>query len=80
MKITSFLIRLFNEQGFWHSGFYMVSGFIPGMEADLLTALPADRIEMLHRGNAEQWRLWLLRYTEQIKNSEQKQETRVRKK
>ena len=56
------LIRLFNEQGFWHSGVYMVSGFIPGMEADLLAALPADKVQMLHRGNAEQWRLWLLRY------------------
>ena len=56
------LIRLFNDQGFWHPGAYMVSGFIPGMEADLLAALPADRVQMLHRGNAEQWRLWLLQY------------------
>ncbi|CAK8715933.1 Methyltransferase domain-containing protein [Candidatus Electrothrix laxa] len=56
------LIRLFDDQGFWHSGTYMVSGFIPGMEPDLLAALPADRVQMLHRGNAEQWRLWLLRY------------------
>lgn len=74
------LIRLFNEQGFWHSGFYMVSGFIPGMEADLLAALPSDRIEMLHRGNAEQWRLWLLRYSENAKKSEQTQEAQVWKK
>ncbi|MCI5165060.1 MAG: methyltransferase domain-containing protein [Candidatus Electrothrix sp. GM3_4] len=56
------LIRLFDDQGFWHSGLYMVSGFIPGMEPDLLAALPADRVQMLHRGNAEQWRLWLLQY------------------
>ncbi|RWX51484.1 hypothetical protein VU01_11284 [Candidatus Electrothrix marina] len=32
----SLLIRLFNDQGFWHPGTYMVSGFIPGMEPDLL--------------------------------------------
>ncbi|MGB5685858.1 MAG: 50S ribosomal protein L11 methyltransferase [Candidatus Electrothrix sp.] len=57
------LIRLFDDQGFWHPGTYMVSGFIPGMEPDLLAALPADRVQMLHRGNAEQWRLWLLQYS-----------------
>ncbi|MCW5211760.1 50S ribosomal protein L11 methyltransferase [Desulfobulbus sp. TB] len=58
------LINLFNDQGFWHSGIYMVSGFIPGMEPDLLAALPANKVQMLHRGNAEQWRLWLLQYKE----------------
>jgi ribosomal protein L11 methyltransferase len=56
------LIRLFDDRGFWHAGLYMVSGFIPGMEADLMAALPADRIKMLHRANGEQWRLWLLEY------------------
>jgi ribosomal protein L11 methyltransferase len=58
------LIRLFNDSGFWHSGLYMVSGFMPGMEADLLAALPADRVQMLHRANSEQWRLWLLQYAD----------------
>jgi ribosomal protein L11 methyltransferase len=58
------LIRLFTDKGFWHPGLYMVSGFIPGMEADLLAALPAEKIQMLYRANAEQWRLWLLQYTE----------------
>jgi ribosomal protein L11 methyltransferase len=58
------LINLFNHKEFWCSGIYMVSGFIPGMEPDLLAALPADKIQMLHRGNAEQWRLWLLQYSE----------------
>jgi len=57
------LIRLFEDQGFWHPGIYLVSGFIPGMEPDLLIALPADKIRMLHRANAEQWRLWLLEYS-----------------
>lgn len=56
------LIHLFSTPDFWHRGLYMVSGFIPGMEPDLLSALPANRIKMLHRANAEQWRLWLLQY------------------
>lgn len=56
------LIRLFTDSGFWHDGLYLVSGFTPGMEPDLLAALPADRIKMLHRGNSGQWRLWLLQY------------------
>ena len=56
------LIRLFEDAGFWHQGLYLVSGFIPGMEPDLLAALPADKIQMLHRANAEQWRLWLLQF------------------
>ncbi len=60
------LIRLFEDNGFWHQGVYIVSGFIPGMEADLLAALPTDRIQMLHRANAEQWRLWLLQFNEKI--------------
>ena len=56
------LIRLFEDKGFWHRGLYLVSGFIQGMEADLLATLPADKIQMLHRANGEQWRLWLLQY------------------
>ncbi len=56
------LIRLFDDAGFWQNGLYLVSGFIPGMEPDLLAALPADKIQMLHRANTEQWRLWLLQY------------------
>lgn len=56
------LIRLFDDSGFWHDGLYLVSGFIPGMEPDLLASLPADKIQMLYRANSEQWRLWLLQY------------------
>ncbi|MCI5158210.1 MAG: methyltransferase domain-containing protein, partial [Candidatus Electrothrix sp. AUS1_2] len=33
------LIHLFTDQEFWHPGIYMISGFIPGMEPDLLAAL-----------------------------------------
>lgn len=56
------LIRLFEDREFWHPGLYLISGFIPGMEPDLLAALPSKLIQMLHRANGEQWRLWLLQY------------------
>lgn len=55
------LLQFFDNPGFWKPGLYMVSGFIPGMEPDLLAALPANKVQMLHRANREQWRLWLLR-------------------
>ncbi|MCI5210077.1 MAG: methyltransferase domain-containing protein [Candidatus Electrothrix sp. ATG2] len=71
------LINLFNNKGFWHSGIYMVSGFIPGMEPDLLAALPADKVQMLHRGNAEQWRLWLLQYAAKQKIEQVSQDKRA---
>jgi ribosomal protein L11 methyltransferase len=58
------LIRLFDDRKFWHPGVYIISGFIPGMEPDLLAALPAGKIQMLHRANAEQWRLWLLQFND----------------
>jgi ribosomal protein L11 methyltransferase len=56
------LIRLFGNAAFWHPGLYMVSGFIPGMEPDLLAALPGREVKMLHRANSDRWRLWLLEY------------------
>ncbi len=55
------LLQLFENPDFWQPRLFMVSGFIPGMEPDLLAALPTDGVQMLHRVNREQWRLWLLR-------------------
>ncbi len=55
------LLQFFDNPDFWQPKLYMVSGFIPGMEPDLLAALPAHQVQMLHRANREQWRLWLLR-------------------
>ncbi|BCO08333.1 hypothetical protein GF1_07090 [Desulfolithobacter dissulfuricans] len=57
------LVRLFEDPVFWRGSMYMVSGFIAGMEADLLAALPAGTVQMLHRGSREQWRLWLLQHS-----------------
>ncbi len=54
------LIRLFEDADFWNARFFLVSGFIPGMEADLLAAMPATGIHLLERRSREQWRLWLL--------------------
>ena len=54
------LIRLFEDADFWNARFFLVSGFLPGMEGDLLAAMPATGIRLLERRNREQWRLWLL--------------------
>ncbi len=54
------LIRLFEDTDFWKARFFLVSGFIPGMEGDLLAALPTTGIRLLERSNRERWRLWLL--------------------
>ncbi len=58
------LLQLFENQKFWQPRLHMVSGFIPGMEPDLLAALPTDRVRMVHRARREQWRLWLLQKKE----------------
>lgn len=54
------LLHLFAQPTFWQSEFFMVSGFLPGMESDLLKGLPAKQVRMLQRVGREQWRLWLL--------------------
>ncbi len=54
------LVKLLENPAFWKAKLYMISGFIPGMEPDLLAALPQNQLQVLHRGNSEQWRLWLL--------------------
>jgi ribosomal protein L11 methyltransferase len=55
------LLNLFDDPAFWKAKMYMVSGFISSMEEELLAALPARNINILHRGNKELWRLWLLK-------------------
>ncbi len=53
------LEQLFARPDFWQARYYLVSGFLPGMEADLLAALPPG-MHMVDRRGREQWRLWLL--------------------
>jgi len=54
------LERLFRTPSFWKGTHYLVSGFIPAMEGELLAALPDRSIRMLHRAGKDRWRLWLL--------------------
>ena len=53
------LLHLFAEPDFWRAGTYLLSGFITGMEGELLAALPPG-LRVLHRGGRDGWRLWLL--------------------
>lgn len=57
----SLLLGLFAEPRFWQARNYLLSGFIAGMEGDLLAALPPAGVQVLHRGSRDIWRLWLLR-------------------
>jgi len=47
------LLNLFEQERFWHAKMYLISGFIAGMEGDLLAALPGEGFQVLHRGNRE---------------------------
>ncbi len=54
------LLDLFNNPEFWKAKYYIISGFIPSMEEELLAALPMDDLKLLERRKSEMWRLWLL--------------------
>ena len=54
------LLEFFNNPDFWNAKYYIISGFIPSMEEELLTALPMDKLKLLERRKSETWRLWLL--------------------
>ncbi|MEA3468794.1 MAG: 50S ribosomal protein L11 methyltransferase [Thermodesulfobacteriota bacterium] len=50
----------FQNPDFWNARYYIISGFIPSMEEELLAALPMDRLKLLERRKSGTWRLWLL--------------------
>lgn len=54
------LLDFFENPNFWNAKFYIISGFIPSMEEELLAALPMSRLKLLERRKSETWRLWLL--------------------
>ena len=54
------LLKLFSSKRFWLAKMHMISGFIAGMEEDLLAALPVRETRLLYRGSSDMWRLWLL--------------------
>ena len=54
------LLEFFENPGFWKAKYYIISGFIPSMEEELLAALPMDQLKLLERRKSDTWRLWLL--------------------
>ena len=54
------LLEFFENPDFWNAKYYIISGFIPSMEKDLLAALPMDKLKLLERRKSDTWRLWLL--------------------
>ena len=54
------LLDFFQNPDFWHARYYVISGFIPSMEEELLAALPMAQLKLLERRKSETWRLWLL--------------------
>lgn len=60
------LLDLFRNPDFWKAKYYIISGFIPSMEEELLTALPMDQLKLLERRKSDCWRLWLLARKEEL--------------
>lgn len=54
------LLDFFNNPDFWNAKYYLISGFIPSMEEELLTALPLQHLKLIERRQKDNWRLWLL--------------------
>ncbi len=54
------LLEFFENPDFWKAKYYLISGFIPSMEEELLAALPMDKLKLLERRKSDTWRLWLL--------------------
>ncbi len=57
------LLGFFENPDFWKAKYYIISGFIPSMEKDLLAALPMAQLKLLERRKSDTWRLWLLKNT-----------------
>jgi ribosomal protein L11 methyltransferase len=54
------MLELFENPDFWQARLYLLSGFISGMEEDLLAALPQDGITFLERRRNDRWCSWVL--------------------
>lgn len=54
------LLEFFQNPDFWKARYYIISGFIPSMEEELLAALPMSQLKLLERRKSETWRLWVL--------------------
>jgi ribosomal protein L11 methyltransferase len=56
----SLLADLFNSPLFWQAKLYILSGFMPNEEEQLLSALPDKPPAFLNRYSMDKWRLWIL--------------------
>jgi len=54
------MLELFAKPEFWQARIYLLSGFIPGMEEELLKALPGKGLKFLERGRNDRWCFWAL--------------------
>ncbi len=57
------LLGFFENPDFWKARYYIISGFIPSMEEELLAGLPMHQLKLLERRQSDTWRLWLLANT-----------------
>ena len=55
------LAELFSTPSFWQAKLYIVAGFRPAMEEELLAALPPRRVKMIERRRTDRWCLWVLK-------------------
>ncbi len=54
------LAALFRKKSFWQAGFYILSGFMPEAEEQLLASLPSFPPRFLERRRVDKWCLWML--------------------
>ncbi|MGV1098269.1 50S ribosomal protein L11 methyltransferase [Thiovibrio sp. JS02] len=54
------MLDLFRNPDFWRARLYLLSGFISGMEEELLAALPQQGLKFLERGRNDRWCFWAL--------------------
>jgi len=54
------LLDLFKDKKFWRARYYLLAGFIPAMEEDLMAALPRPTPRFIDRRRRDRWCLWLL--------------------
>lgn len=60
------LKRLFADESFWMAGYYLISGFMPAMEPELLSVMPQKGIRLLERAGSDMWRIWVLERTDGV--------------
>jgi len=54
------LLELFGLPSFWKSPYYIVSGFSPGMEKELILPLKSFKVEITERVEKNGWVTWFL--------------------